>query len=155
MFKILVAIFGAIALAVGCFMAGVTWTTMPGPVKSQQTDAKPAVPKKVIDDQDEAMLERHGALNGFEKTGVVKQYTRQKQDLNLFVGPLFKTMDQKSRSFVCETAYAYMMTMPAEYKLSEYNETLKLHDGDTQESIGTFSGKTGLRLKEQPKSEKK
>lgn len=146
MFKFIAAACGIVALSAACFMAGVTWTTMPGPVKTQPAAAQPAAAKRVIDDQDEAQIMRGGAISGFQSAGIVKETTRRKEDLNLITGPFFKALDQKSKKNVCETVYCYLLTMPRDYTLSEYKEVLKLKDGETGEDIGAYDGKTGLRL---------
>jgi hypothetical protein len=151
--KLIAAALGAICLSIGSFVAGVTWSTAPAPIKSQPTADAPSAPKRTMDEEEETQMMRRAGIKGLESIGIVKECTRRKQDLNLFVGPSWNAIDFKSQTNVCETVYCYLMALPREYKLSEYDLVLNLKDGD--KDIGVYNPKTGLQLNLQEKPSRK
>lgn len=153
MLKLVAAICAIIAAGAGGFVAGMTFTTMPGGTKPHEAPPKPGVGQKLIDAEDEAQMERGAMVKGFQTIGLINECTRRKEDLNMAVGPQFKALDQKSKAILCETVYCNLLQSPKEYKLNEYNEVLKIHD-ENGGSLGTFSGKAGLRLKEEKPASK-
>jgi hypothetical protein len=155
MFKLIAAGCGIIGLSVLCFVAGITWSTMPAPTRPQPGGPQAVNPQRAKDDQEELQLTRRAVIAGLESIGIVKQFARRQRDLTLTVAPSFQAIDYKSKTNVCEMVYCFLLSMPRDYNLSEYDYVLNLNDGETGKNIGAYNPKTGLRLDKQEKPQQK
>jgi hypothetical protein len=151
MLKLIAAGCGILCLAAICFAGGVIWSTMPSRATPRSEGAQPATGQRLKDDQEEVLMTRKAVIAGFESVGIVKNYARRDRDLSLIVAPTFKALDEKSKTNVCVMVYSYLMTMPRDYKLTDYDYVLNLKDSETGKNIGVYSPKTGLRLDQQEK----
>ena len=155
MFRLIAAGLGILCLLALCFAAGVMWSSTPLEIKSQSAANQSVEPRRQKDEQEEIQMVRRAVIAGFESIGVVKECTRRKEDLTLTVAPSFTAIDAKSKTNVCEMVYCYLMILPREYNLSEYNSVLKLRDSETGKDIGAYKPITGLRLDQQEKPSQK